>query len=51
MSTSKRVIRYMRNILGEHKSDIEKLAKFGNIMSGVRVRRLETRKWDDFIVY
>lgn len=41
----------MRNILGERKSDIEKLARFGTIMRHVRTRRLETRKWDDFIVY
>lgn len=51
MTTHKRIISIMRNILGERKSDLEKLAKFGNIMRHVRTRRLETRKWDDFIVY
>lgn len=51
MTTIMRTIHIMRNILGERKSDIEKLAKFGTIMSRVRERRLETRKWNDFIVY
>lgn len=51
METLAGYIKHMRNILGERKSDIEKLAKFGKIMAHVRSHQLATRKWDDFIVY